>query len=659
MTRAHSEPAVVATQISAPPEWALLQRHLLELNEANAALVLEKHSAPGGMLYYADDIDDYYEVVCNWGLLYAMGAGKEVFEDAMSIWHASNRTNTVPHGNPVFKWMVPQIHNDYYCLAPQEDATWIPGRRMVNEWHHQSEGNMAFYAFGLADPTIPELRWRAERFADMYIGEDPEASNWDPVHKIIRSPFPTSKGPVFEIAVENVMAYLHGSRAVHGAPYLFKEMGTMATLYPIVKTLEEGWWKTPQRAAEVVDIFNKVVLDGDIANNLAACSLVTNAYLYSGQEQYKKWVLEYVEVWMDRIRQNGGIIPDNVGPTGKIGEMRQGQWWGGLFGWSYYMGFNIIFHGLSAAAECAQLLTGDSAYLDLLRSQLQVIADNSIVGDDGQRLIRYRHDHRGWVNDSEYGHLGAKPMRGQDLGHLYHASLSASDRELITFFRDGEVRRDWNEELGRGEKDDGDSEFARFQFYEGRNPDWPLKILRKDLEQAVQSHRELRCENRGPQQLVDEHVHPRHAVYTRALTQTMFGCPQTVYNGSLLRATLRYFNARAERPGLPPDTAAFVDEIRPDGAGLQLVNLSPDTTSDLILQAGAFGEHEFSRVTWRAGDAQQVKTVDGRYLTVRLQPATAIRLDLEMQRFTGRPSYAHPWHDGEVPVAVQHQPPER
>lgn len=104
---------------------------------------------------------------------------------------------------------------------------------------------------------------------------------------------------------------------------------------------------------------------------------------------------------------------------------------------------------------------------------------------------------------------------------------------------------------------------ARFQFYEGRNPDWPLKILRKDLEQAVQSHRELRCENRGPQQLVDEHVHPRRAVYTRALTQTMFGCPQTVYNGSLRRATFRYFDARAERPGrpTPPPSSTRFDRM--------------------------------------------------------------------------------------------------
>ena len=626
----------------------------MEVNEENAALVLQKHGAPGGMLYYADDVDDFYEVVCNWGLLYAMGARKQVFEDAMAVWNATTRTNEIPRGNPVFRWMVPQIYNDYYCMAPQEDSTWIPGRRMVNEWHHQSEGNMAFYAFGLADPTVPELRDRARRFANMYIGEDPEAPNWDPKHKIIRSPFPTSKGPVFEIATENVMAFLHGSRAVVG-DYLFKEMGTMGTLYPVVKELEEGWWKTPARAAEVVDTFNRVVLNGDIANNLAVCSLVTNAYLYTGEDAYKKWVLDYIDVWMERIKQNSGIIPDNVGPTGKIGENREGQWWGGLFGWSYYMGFNIMFHGLTAASECAQMLTGDSGYLDLLRSQLKVIADNSIEGDDGQRLVRYRHDHRGWVNDSEYEHLGAKPMRGKDIGHLYHASLSSEDHDLVTFFRDGEVRRDWNDELGRGEKDDGDSELGRFQYYDGKNPDWPVRILRKELEQAIQSHQELLNESRGPQQLVDEHVHPRHAVYTRALTQTMFGCPQTVYNGSLLRATVRYFDVRAERPGLPPETAAFVDEIRPDGAGLQLVNLSVNRTSDVILQAGAFGEHEFTEVTWREGDAVQGQTIDGRYLTVRLPPSTAIRLDLGLKRFTGQPSYAHPWHGGEVPVAVEHE----
>ena len=148
-------PSIAASQVAAPPEWALLQRRLIEVGEENAALMVEKHCAPGGMMYYADDIDDYYEKVDNWSVFYAMGGARRVFDDAMMIWNASTRTNG-PRGNPVFGWMLPQLYNEYYCLGRQEESTWVPGRRMVNEWHHHSEGNMAFYGFGLADPEIPE-----------------------------------------------------------------------------------------------------------------------------------------------------------------------------------------------------------------------------------------------------------------------------------------------------------------------------------------------------------------------------------------------------------------------------------------------------------------------------------------------------------------------
>lgn len=105
----------------------------------------------------------------------------------------------------------------------------------------------------------------------------------------------------------------------------------------------------------MLEIFNRVILNGDVTNSLACTALITNAYLYTSDEKYKRWVLEYVEVWMDRIRQNNGIIPDNIGPHGMVGEHRNGQWWGGLCGWNYYMGFNVIFHGLTVAAECAHL----------------------------------------------------------------------------------------------------------------------------------------------------------------------------------------------------------------------------------------------------------------------------------------------------------------
>lgn len=42
------------------------------------------------------------------------------------------------------------------------------------------------------------------------------------------------------------------------------------------------------------------------------------------------------------------------------------------------------------------------------------------------------------------------------------------------------------------------------------------------------------------------------------------GSPHTVYNGGLCRATARYFDARAKRPGLPPGCAALVDSLARD-----------------------------------------------------------------------------------------------
>ena len=88
-----------------------------------------------------------------------------------------------------------------------------------------------------------------------------------------------------------------------------------------------------------------------------------------------------------------------------------------------------------------------------------------------------------------------------------------------------------------------------------------------------------------------------------------------------------------------------------------------------MLQAGAFGEHSFTRVAYQqrrpisaeeagvghthATQYQQTvqeqledKTVavQGRHFTVCLQAGAAIRLDLGMERFVNKPSYAPPWN---------------
>jgi hypothetical protein len=91
-----------------------------------------------------------------------------------------------------------------------------------------------------------------------------------------------------------------------------------------------------------------------------------------------------------------------------------------------------------------------------------------------------------------------------------------------------------------------------------------------------------------------------------------------------------------------------------------LVNLSPFAARRVILQAGGFGEHRFTTVSYdqRTSDypgsqhryaAPTVTTeivtatVEATTLQVEMPPATTIRLVLGMMRFVNDPTYALPW----------------
>ena len=146
-------------------------------------------------------------------------------------------------------------------------------------------------------------------------------------------------------------------------------------------------------------------------------------------------------------------------------------------------------------------------------------------------------------------------------------------------------------------------------------------------------------------QIIAENRMPPNPVHTKVLTNIMLGAPQSVYHGGLLRATVRYFDPDNGRPGVPSDVATLVDEIKANRVGLQLVNLSRSETKRVVVQAGAFGEHNFTDAQYGDGDSTQTKTVGGKHFTVELPPSTTIRIGAGMQRFLNDPSYAFPWHD--------------
>ena len=651
---------IKATEIAPPPGWALMERNLISLMEEAAPMMVKKYTEPGGALYYAEDFDDLYEQFYNWGLLYAIGADECLLDLALQEWNATTRISDdsfkhrLKHNNftKVFR---PSMHNEFWNL---EQAA---------EWHHLGEGNMAFYDFGVACPIISENVRRARRFAAMFIGEDPNAPNYDPARKSLRSPFHSSQGPRLHGDADMANTMLLAGRWLGGDVNYY---GVRASLYPIVEDLELNWYENPERREEIVKLFEKLVLQCDTPNSLGATALVTNAYLYTGEQKYKQWVLEYTEAWMDRMRRNNGIMPDNVGPTGKIGEGRNGVWWGGQYGWNHYQGYNIMFHSLTIAAECALLLTGDFGYLELLRSQIKLLLDNSITREDGQLIMPTRYGPSGWQYDPPVGpsNDGLLPMRGvytgpipwrmQELAHLYHASMSAEDYELITTVRAGEVERNWREIGDRGgEKNGGETEFARFQYYDGQNTDWPEKILSAEYKWASEAFEKIRLDDRDVREIIETNSFPANPILTKGLTQVTLGAPQSVYNGGLLRATVRYFDQDFARPGLPRDVAALVDKLEPNRVGLQIVNLNRTKTRNLIVQAGAFGEHQFTEVrfqeTGQTGPTDRVAPIDAKYFAVQLPPSTAISLDIGMRRFVNNPSYAFPWHGDKIPVPFQ------
>ncbi|MBM3932841.1 MAG: hypothetical protein FJ319_00805 [SAR202 cluster bacterium] len=642
-------PFVTATRLAPPPGWALLQRKLMDVMEEGAEYMIGKHAENGGVITYADDMDDLYEQVNNWGLFYAMGASKKILTMALESWNATTRFHDRSIKSRVHPRFHASSHKEYYSINHPGDA----------EWHHKGEGNMAFYDFGVADPTISENVRRARRFAGYYIGEDPEAPNWDPKYRILRSPAQSGEGPWHKTTTEYTHSYLLGGKGLDSISWY----GVRSSLQPFVKDLEPTWWKDPKRRDEINALFEKLVLNTDSSNNLAATALVTNAYLYTGDEKYRRWVLDYVEAWIDRTKQNGGILPDNVGPTGKVGENRNGQWWGGLYGWNHYQGYNIMFHGLVTAVECAQLLSGDSRYLELLRSQIRMLLSNGKRKDNGQLVVPNRYTAEGWA--------AFMPMRIFEIAHLYHGSLSKEDYDLFCEIRAGDVERNWNVVEPTHEKNqqlrDGHQHMARFQYYDGKNPGWPEQILSAEFVTASDAIRRMKAYPDDMLKLIENNDSPDNPVVTKGLTQTMLGAPQSNYNGGLLRATVRYFDADRARPGLPPDVAAFVDEIKDDQAGIRLVNMSMERAANVIVQAGAFGEHTFTEVRYGEDDPSTIDRkkgigpsviertlpVHGKHFAVSLPPGKALRVQAGMKRFSSKPSYGFPWHGEKIPAPFQ------
>jgi hypothetical protein len=453
------------------------------------------------------------------------------------------------------------------------------------------------------------------------MGDDAEAANWDAQRRMIRSPINGSRGPRFE----NQWQDWETHRAVLAHyPAPFEDIPGVEG--PIAD------WNDDRVYSEILRLLNERQMRCDVPLNLTSTSLMVNAFLYTGDDRYRRWVLDYIEAWAERIARNGGICPDNIGPSGVIGETMGGKWWGGYYGWRWPHGFMSIAQPLTIAAMNAVLLTGDMGYLDIPRGQIDRIV---ALGheQDGTLLVPNRHMDAGW---SDY-----RPLRPEYPLQIWYMSQDGADHDRLERFP--ERNTTWDRVApGRGKGDD--IHIAPwYRYIRGHNPDYPMEILRAQWAEVARRMDVMAHDDGDPETWDVHHWQDINPVHTEALVQLTCGGPQIVYHGGLLHVRLRYYDADARRPGLPPDVAALVSALDADSTRVTLVNTSPLHPRRVVLQAGAFGEHSITtaRDTLAPADAPAVD-VNGTHLELCLSPGGMVELDLGMRRYVNAPTYRQP-----------------
>ena len=567
-----------------PPAWALLERELIRAQTLACQEFFDRYFDERGYLMCVprwggdDGPDDAAENLLNWTVLHALGAPDTILTLYKKGWEGHLRQYTEA------KTVEVPFARDgmYYKEFP-----------VMFDWFHHGEGFSAFFLQGLSDPDDLLFRARSRRYAGLYLNEDPQAPNYDPKHRIIRSMFNGSRGPLLRkataldwagdpIEVEGRFRLGHSERSFQEMLDHFKDYTDVVGDHPI---------------------------------NLGATTLTFNAYALTGEDRYRDWLLGYVDAWAERTAANQGIIPSNIGLDGAIGGACGGKWYGGCYGW----GFTVIVPQTGERAHRpavysrahygfanALLLTGDRRYLDVWRGVLDRVNANARQ-IDGRTMYPRMFGDDGWY-DYRPQPFGAGALE------LYYWSMDPADRRRL----------------------EGDN---WIEFLEGQRPDYPVQALQGDMETIRRRVARMRADASAPDTRLSDDMNPMNPVVTETLIRLMLGGLPTGRIGFPLHCRVRYFDPARRRAGIPEDVAALVEKLTDDETTLALVNVSPTQAREVLVQGGAYAEHQILSASMDG----QTLSVNYPCFTVRLAPGAGGRIALRMKRYANQPTLAFPW----------------
>ncbi|MEX0927372.1 MAG: hypothetical protein WD208_11790 [Dehalococcoidia bacterium] len=82
-----------------------------------------------------------------------------------------------------------------------------------------------------------------------------------------------------------------------------------------------------------------------------------------------------------------------------------------------------------------------------------------------------------------------------------------------------------------------------------------------------------------------------------------------------------------------------MDTLSADETAVTLVNLNPVKERTLVVQGGAYGEHQVVSVT---AEGREIE-VDHPHFTVHLAPGSGERLLIRMNLYVNQSTFAFPW----------------
>ena len=564
-----------------PPPWARLERQLLDENVPACREFYKKYFDDRGYLQCFvrwganDGPDDAFENFNRWPELHALGASDEILRmftkghDGLIKQYTEARTTDVP-------------------IARQ--GMYYKEFIVQSDWMHHGEGLQLFNRMGLSIPSDGTYQARARRFAGFYMGEDPEAANYDPSRKIIRSMENGSRGPMLRKATPIDWV---------GDPF---DVGGFDALHG--ESTFEQFRAHYQEYGDVI---------GDHFLNLVATTLPMDAYLLAGEAKYKKWIVDYMDAWLDRMKQNSGIIPSFVDLDGKIGGP-EGQWWKNAYGWGFSPvnpvtgrreDRNRIPRAL-VGFNNALFVTGDQKYVDAWRTMIDAV--NSHARDTGGRKqYPTMYGAEGWYGWRDVPwNVGAM--------EVWYWSQRSEDRARV-------ARNDW------------------LEYLDGHNPGYPEQVLERDLSSMKQRLSAMRRDTTPPEKRLADNMLDYNPAATESLVQLMWGALLPGREGGLVNARLRYFDPDRRRAGVPEDVGALVSEVSDARTVVTLVNLNPSERRTVIVQGGAYGEHEWVTVT----TGGKMVRIGSPLLTVQLSAGSGATLTLDMKRYVNTPTVKHPW----------------